>query len=80
MTPRQRGVAYRLFGPLVQIVGIILFLTGQQSGERWMGLPVAMWGLILVAVGLAFVVFGLLLSYRKKRTKPAEESDFRLKL
>ncbi len=80
MTPRQRGYLYRLFGPLVQIVGIILFLNGQQTGARWAGLAVAMWGLILVAIGLVFVVFGLILSYRKRRAQKPEESDYRLKL
>lgn len=81
MNTRQQGLVYRLLGPLIQIVGIMVFWTGQQTGRGMAGLPLTSWGLGLLALGLLIVIAGLYLSY-KKPSKPGDhaESDYRLRL
>lgn len=65
MSPYQLGLTLRLLGPLIQIVGIVLFLGGGEPESRVAGIPTRSAGLGLIAIGLLPVIVGVLLSARR---------------
>ncbi len=74
---RTLGVVLRLVGPLLQMVGIVLFLDTRDRGRTIAGVSARTAGLGLVAAGLVIVIVGLLLSGRRPKRKrmPRHELD-----
>jgi Ca2+/Na+ antiporter len=78
---RQIGLLLRAVGPIIQIVGIILFVDGRRSRIRLAGMSQTMIGLVLIAVGLALVVAGLWMTYSgRKKQLDRDESDYNIRL
>jgi hypothetical protein len=83
MDDRARlGITLRLVGPVVEIVGLSLFLVGGARPEPppVLGMPVRLLGTIVLAAGLGVVVAGLALSYGPGRRPKSGREDMDLRL
>jgi hypothetical protein len=72
-----------LLGPVVQIVGLVLLLDPRAGRTELAGFPTRTIAWILIGVGLAMVVAGLILSAsarRGKRREGWEGSDLDLRI
>lgn len=70
----QIGLALRLLGPLIQIVGIWIFLNSPDPRALVAGVPARWVALGALGVGLVMVAIGLVLSHRRRRPKLRVES------
>jgi hypothetical protein len=74
------GLMLRMLGPVVEIIGIILFLGGRGRRANVLGLPQGVLGLVLIGVGLVMVVVGLGLSMGRRRRREPTDRDADLRL
>ncbi len=68
---QQIGLTLRLLGPLIEILGLMLFLDDPENRKSYLGLPIRQIGLFGLVLGLVFVLAGLWLTRRSKRSRAA---------